>query len=222
MLHGRTVDLSLQGVCVRLLDEALHGDRKATDAMTFLHVVERHFSSGIEVRFPSENVRAPAKVIRLIAPSKPGGELSLACRFVRPLTAIEEARILHEEPPLPPDLPLPFEPKAPGTLRLWVYDPIFGEGGGPIAFVDVEQVGDDALEGRVESREALTPESVRETFERGVLPARVQVARATAWEGPMRFLHAREGRTDAPGVRVRFALLQPLRDALAKHVRPRR
>ena len=216
------MDVSTQGLLVRLLAESFHGDRAAADAMAFLKVVERHFTSGVEVRFPLENIRLLANVVRLIVPPKPGGDLCLGCQFVRPLTPQEAAKILRVAAPEPSDAPLPFEAASKAALRLWVYDPTAGEAGGPIAVLDLLATGPEALEGRVTTPAGVTCEEAHTLLDVGAMPARIQGPRAALWEGPVRVLSTREEGGATPEVHARFAALQPVGDALAKHVRARR
>src|SRR5437868_12778902 len=100
VLQGRAVDASPHGVGVILSERSFQGFRATSDAVSTLALLQRHFTSGVEVRFPVQgNVRASGQIVRLNTPPKAGGDLTIGCKFTKSLTPQEWATISGTAPP---------------------------------------------------------------------------------------------------------------------------
>lgn len=97
VLPGKAVDVSPQGVRIRMTETVLRSVSASTDPIGFLHAMEAHFADGLDVCFPGHGLRAFAEVVRLITRPKGGGDAFIGCRFGKPLSDAEWAKVRPQE-----------------------------------------------------------------------------------------------------------------------------
>jgi hypothetical protein len=93
VLPGRAVDLSEDGVRVRMSESVLRTISQTTDAVAFYEAVDHHFARGLEVWFPGHGLRVQASVVRLVTRPMGGSEAFIGCEFTKPLSAAEWTKI---------------------------------------------------------------------------------------------------------------------------------
>jgi hypothetical protein len=177
-LQGRASDLSPTGVGVRLSERTLQGFRDVTDAVSAFHVLERHFTSGLVVRFPIQgDIRVSARVVRFVAPPRPGGDLGLGLKFVRPLAPDEWTRLTEQRKATP--VPALAALKPGPRVQAVVFDDLQG----PRCLLHVLRGASHFLEGAVESARPMTVEDVRAALGVSSLPVRVTAGEDAPWTG---------------------------------------
>lgn len=210
-LHGRAVDLSTGGVAVRLNERTLQGFREASDAVSAFRVLERHFTSGLVVRFPVQgDVRVPARIVRIVASPRPGGDLDVGLRFARPLGADEWARVTETRrlAAIPT-----LAPVAPGPpVQVLVVDPASG----PVCLLRALRGASGFLEGAVDAQRPLTVEELRERLGVSPLPTRVCCGPDTWWTGDAVARDVRADSTD--GLCVTLETATPLPDVFLRRL----
>ena len=210
-IHGRAVDVSTGGVAVRLAERTLQGFKEATDALSAFRVIERHFTSGVVVRFPVHgDIRIPARVVRVVAAPKPGGELSLGLKFARPLAADEWARITETRRPTAIPALAPVRNGPP--IQVLVTDPESG----PICLLRAVRGASSFVEGRVDAQRPIAAVEVLGALGVEARPTRVQLGDATLWSGDAitRDVHA----SSTDGLCVTLETSSPLPDAFLRRL----
>ncbi|MFO0931252.1 MAG: PilZ domain-containing protein [Planctomycetota bacterium] len=210
-IHGRAVDVSTGGVAVRLAERTLQGFKEATDAISAFRVIERHFTSGVVVRFPVHgDIRIPARVVRVVAAPKAGGELSLGLKFARPLGADEWARITETRRPTPIPALAPVRNGPP--IQVLVTDPESG----PICLLRAVRGASSFVEGRVDAQRPIAAVELRGALGVEARPTRVQLGDATLWSGDAiaRDVHA----SSTDGLCVTLETASPLPDAFLRRL----
>jgi hypothetical protein len=192
VLQGRGVDLSPQGIGVLLSERTFQGFRATSDAVGTLALLQRHFTSGVEVRFSVHgNVKVAAQIVRLNTPTKPGGDLTVGCKFNRPLTPPEWSSLTGTAPPKPA-APLRGVKTGP-AIQVLLFDPAAGPTDGPIQLLHVLRGSEEAIEAVVHASHKQTVEEVRTMLDRGAIPARITSTDGIAWDGSVRLAEARVG-----------------------------
>jgi len=214
VVEGRALDLSEVGVGVYLQASALAPLGGAADAVTALRSLERHFTSGLEVRLAGKTqIRVPAHVIRVSTAPKPSGDVVIGCRFDRPLTPTESASLLGSAattaaataPASSSGIPLP--PLASGPrVQILVFDADLGAGGGPIYLLNAARASAMAVEAAVSSASAPTIDDVRRALGRPSFPIRMTTTGGLRWEGAAKLADAVNG---PEGIVVRIEPLAP-------------
>lgn len=210
-IHGRAVDVSTGGVAVRLSERTLQGFKEATDAISAFRVIERHFTSGVVVRFPVHgDIRIPARVVRVVAAPRVGGEVSLGLKFARPLAADEWARITETRRPtvVPALAPVRSGP----AIQVMVTDP----DAGPICLLKAIRGATSFVEGRVDAQRARSVVELRAALGVETRPVRVTCGDATLWSGDAiaRDVHA----SSTDGLCVTLETASPLPDAFLRRL----
>jgi hypothetical protein len=217
VMQGRAVDLSPQGVGVYLAERTFQGFRATADAVSTLALLQRHFTSGVEVRFPVQgNVKVASQIVRLITPPKPGGDLTVGCKFTRALSPEEWAAVTGAAPPRPA---IPLRAVKPGpAIQVLLFDPAGGPSAGPIQLLHVVRGSEEAIEAVVHATRKQTLEEIRTMLDRGAIPARITSTDGIAWDGSVRFADARVG-ADGDTV-LRLEALKPWASGLLKRLAP--
>lgn len=210
-IHGRAVDVSTGGVAVRLSERTLQGFKEATDAISAFRVIERHFTSGVVVRFPvNGDIRIPARVVRVVAAPRVGGEVSLGLKFARPLAADEWARITETRRPTVVPALAPIKQGPP--IQVMVTDP----DAGPICLLKAIRGATSFVEGRVDAQRAMSVVELRAALGVETRPVRVTCGDTTLWSGDAiaRDVHA----SSTDGLCVTLETSSPLPDAFLRRL----
>jgi len=210
-IQGRAVDVSADGVAVRLNERTLQGLRDAPDAVAAFRALERHFTSGLVVRFPANgDVRVPARIARVIAPSKPGGELSVGLRFARALAPDEWAHVTGTRRPTPVPALAPIRPGPP--VQVLVTDPAAG----PVCLLRALRGASSFVEGSVEGPRARTVDDLRASLGLEARPTRISVGADVLWCGDARTRDVHASSTE--GLCVTLESSSPLPDAFLRRL----
>ena len=210
-IHGRAVDVSTGGVAVKLSERTLQGFKEATDAISAFRVIERHFTSGVVGRFPvNGDIRVPARVVRVIAAPRTGGEMSLGLKFARPLAADEWARITDTRRPTAVPALAPVRPGP--AVQVLVTDPASG----PVCLLRALRGATSFVEGRVDAQRPMTAVELRGALGVEARPVRVTCGDTTLWSGDAiaRDVHA----SSTDGLCVTLETASPLPDAFLRRL----
>lgn len=177
-LAGRAVDLSTAGARVQLSDRALQGFKQASDAVAVYQILERHFTSGLVVRFPLHgDIRISGRVVRIVVPPHQGAEVSVGVRFVRPVAPDEWARLADDRrlAPIPTLAPLR---KGPVLQAL-----VGAHGGGPICLLKVLRGASTFFEGSVDTARPVAVDELRARLGVTALSIRMTRGPDLLWSG---------------------------------------
>ncbi len=210
-IQGRAVDVSTGGVAVRLHEQTLKDLRDAPDAVTAFRTLERHFTSGLVVRFPANgDVRVPARIMRVIAPSKAGGELAVGLRFARTLAPDEWANVTGSRRPTPVPALAPVRRGPP--VQVLVTD----AAAGPVCLLRALRGASSFVEGSVEGPRARTADDLRASLGLEARPTRVTVGADVLWSGDARARDVHASSTE--GLCVTLETASPLPDAFLRRL----